>query len=213
MVRIITAISLLGAGIAWAADVALIGVIGDKAAIVAVDGGDPKTIKVGQSWRGIKVVSVERDRATLEIDGKRQVLQRGMHHRSAEGMAPPSGRQTVILAADSRGHFIAEGAVNGGHMRFLVDTGATAVSIPASDAVRLGVDYRRGERIAMHTANGIAPAYAVRLERVRVGAIELYNIDGIVVERGLGVPLLGMSFLNRVEMKRDGSTMTLVRQY
>jgi aspartyl protease family protein len=200
-------------GLVHAADVALIGVIGDKAAIVAVDGGDPKTIKVGQSWRGIKVVSVERDRATLEIDGKRQVLQRGMHHRSAEGHAPPSGRQTVILAADSRGHFIAEGAINGGHMRFLVDTGATAVSLPASDAVRLGIDYRRGERIAMHTANGVAPAFAMRLERVRIGAIELHNIDGIVVERGLSIPLLGMSFLNRVEMKRDGSTMTLTRLY
>ena len=204
---------LLAGGPAAAADVALIGVIGDKAAIVAVDGGDPKTIKVGQSWRGITVVSVEKDRATLDIDGKRRVLQRGMHHRSAEGAAPPGSRQTAVLAADTRGHFIAEGSINGGHMRFLVDTGATAVSIPASDAVRLGLDYRRGQRISMQTANGVAPAYVTMLERIKIGNIELYNVQGVVIENGLHVALLGMTFLNRVEMKRDGHTMTLIRQF
>ena len=204
---------LAAGGPAAAAEVALIGVIGDKAAIVAIDGGDPKTIKVGQTWRGITVVSVEKDRATMDIDGKRRVIQRGMHHRSAEGSAPPGGRQTVVLAADARGHFIAEGSVNGGHMRFLVDTGATAVSLPASDAVRLGLDYRRGQRISMQTANGVAPAYVTMLERIRIGNIELYNVEGIVVENGLHVALLGMSFLNRVEMKRDGHTMTLIRLF
>ena len=204
---------LLACGAAAAAEVALIGVIGDKAAIVAVDGGDPKTIKVGQTWRGIFVVSVEKDRATLDIDGKRRVLQRGMHHRSGEGAAPPGGRQTAVLAADSRGHFIAEGTVNGGHTRFLVDTGATAVSLPASDAVRLGLDYRRGQRISMQTANGVAPAYLTKLERIKIGDIELHNVDAVVVENGLHVALLGMTFLNRVEMKRDGHTMTLIRQF
>ena len=204
---------LLAGGPAAAAEVALIGVIGDKAAVVAVDGGDPKTIKVGQTWRGIFVVSVEKDRATLDIDGKRRVLQRGMHHRSAEGAASPGSRQTAVLAADTRGHFIAEGTVNGGHMRFLVDTGATAVSLPASDAIRLGLDYRGGQRIRMQTANGTAPAYTTKLERIKIGDIELYNVDAIVIESGLHVALLGMTFLNRVEMKRDGHTMTLIRQY
>jgi len=196
-----------------AAEVALIGVIGDKAAVVAVDGGDPKTIKVGQTWRGIFVVSVEKDRATLDIDGKRRVLQRGMHYRGAEGAAPPGGRQTAVLAADTRGHFIAEGTVNGGHVRFLVDTGATAVSLPASDALRLGLDYRGGQRIRMQTANGTALAYSTKLERIKIGNIELYNVDAIVIENDLHVALLGMTFLNRVEMKRDGHTMTLIRQF
>ena len=196
-----------------AAEVVLIGVIGDKAAVVAVDGGDPKTIKVGQTWRGIFVVSVEKDRATLDIDGKRRVLQRGMHYRGAEGAAPPGGRQTAVLAADTRGHFIAEGTVNGGHVRFLVDTGATAVSLPASDALRLGLDYRGGQRIRMQTANGTALAYSTKLERIKIGNIELYNVDAIVIENDLHVALLGMTFLNRVEMKRDGHTMTLIRQF
>ena len=98
-------------------------------------------------------------------------------------------------------------------MRFLVDTGATAVSLPASDAVRLGLDYRGGRRISMQTANGTAPAYVTKLERIKIGDIELYNVDAIVIENGLHVALLGMTFLNRVEMKRDGHTMTLIRQF
>ena len=203
---------LLAAGPA-AADVALIGVIGDKAAIVAVDGGDPKTIKVGQSWRGITVVSVDKDRATMDIDGKRRVIQRGTHYRSEAGAAASSARQKAILAADSRGHFLTEGSINGQGMRFLVDTGATAVALPASDAVRLGLDYRRGQQVRMQTANGAATAYVTMLDRVKVGDIELHNVEGVVVEAGLSVALLGMTFLNRVEMRREGHTMTLTRLF
>src|SRR5436853_5668763 len=90
-------------GSAAAADVALIGVIGDKAAVLAVDGGDPKTVKLGQSWRGITVISIEKDQATVEVEGQKRVLQRGVHHRNAEAAA--SGHGKVLLAADPRGHF------------------------------------------------------------------------------------------------------------
>ncbi|HEY6821330.1 MAG TPA: TIGR02281 family clan AA aspartic protease [Burkholderiales bacterium] len=197
------------AGVA-APDVALIGVIGDKAAVLAVDGGEPKTVKVGQTWNGIGVVSVGRERATVKIEGKERVLLQGPHYRSG---APTSGRESVTLAADTRGQFFAEGAVNGVAMRFIVDTGATLVSLPASEAKRLGIDYEHGQRGSVQTANGPVQAYRVRLERVKLGAIDLAGVDGLVIEQGLPVALLGMSFLNRVEMRRDGDTMTLVRRF
>src|SRR3954469_25629329 len=85
-----------------AGDVALIGVIGDKAAVLAFDGGEPKTLKLGQKWAGVQVIEVERDRATVEIDGKRRVLQFGQHYRSGK---VASSRETLTLAADARGHF------------------------------------------------------------------------------------------------------------
>src|SRR5437867_7922536 len=107
-------------GSAAAAEIALIGVIGHSAAVLAVDGGDPKTVKLGQKWNGITVLAVEHDQATIEYEGKTRVLQRGQHYR---GVPPPSTRAMVILASDGRGHFFAEGAVNGVAMRFLVDTG------------------------------------------------------------------------------------------
>lgn len=203
---------ILAWGAAAAADVALIGVIGDKAAVLAIDGGDPKTVKAGQTWRGVTVVSVEKDRATVEIDGKQRVLQRGQHYRGAE--TAPSGRGKVLLAADTRGHFYIEGAVNRVPVRFLVDTGATMVSLPQRDADRLGLDYRKGRRGTSHTANGPATVYLVRLDAIRIGEIELHGIDALVHEgAGLDQALLGMSFLNRVNMLRDGATMTLIQRF
>jgi len=203
------ALGFPGLGVA-APDVALIGVIGDKAAVLALDGGEPKTVKVGQTWNGISVVSVGRERATVKIEGKERVLLQGPHYRSG---AATSGRESVTLAADPRGQFFAEGAVNGVAMRFIVDTGATLVSLPASEAKRLGIDYEHGQRGSVQTANGAVQAYRVRLDRVKLGAIDLAGVDGLVIEQGLPVALLGMSFLNRVEMRRDGDTMTLIRRF
>jgi aspartyl protease family protein len=196
---------------AWAVDVALIGMLGEKAAVFAVDGGEPKAVKVGQKWRGITLLSVERDQATVEIDGKQRVLKIGQHYRSATSAS--NERQSVTLSADARGHFFTQGAINGNPVRFLVDTGATSVALPASEAQRLGIDYRKGERALTNTAGGLVPVYRVRFDNVKLGSIELAGVEGIVIEQGLDVALLGMTFLNRVDMKRDGQTMMLIRRF
>jgi len=191
-------------------DVALIGLIGDKAAVLAVGGGEPKTVKLGQTWNGITVLALEKDRATVEVKGERRVLHMGQHYRSG---AMTTSRGKVTLAADTRGHFFAEGAVNGVPVRFVVDTGATMVSLPRQDAERLGLDYRHGQRGTSNTANGQVPVYMLKLDSVRLGGIELHNVDALVVDGGLDQALLGMSFLNRVEMQRDGAMMTLTQRF
>ena len=185
---------------------------GDKAAIVAIGGGAPKTLKVGERFAGVTLLSVEKapERATVEVDGKRRVLVRGQTY-STSG-ANPAG-QSVTLAAGAGGHFMAEGQINGGAIRFLVDTGATAIAIPASEANRLRIDYRSGRRGTTQTAGGPTAMYIVRLDSVRIGNIELQNIDAIVIEQGLNVALLGNTFLNRMEMRREGRTMTLTRRF
>ncbi len=195
---------------AYATDITLVGVFGDKAAVIAIDGGEPRTIKVGQKVGAVTVITVEKDRAIVEVEGKRRVLQRGQTYSTA---AANPGRQTVVLAAGPGGHFLAEGQINGGPVRFLVDTGATTVALPASDATRLGIDYRKGRRGITQTAAGPTSVYIVKLDTVRVGGIELQNVDAIVIEHGLSVVLLGMSFLERVEMKRESGTMTLIRRF
>src|SRR3954469_7149878 len=135
------AVLLLAAALPAAAqNVALVGVIGDKAAILAIDGGEPKAVKVGQKWHGVSVLAVAGEAATIEIGGKKRVLARGQHF----GAAATSDRQVATLAADERGHFFADGAVNGITVRFLVDTGATSVTLPAAEANRMGIDYRKG---------------------------------------------------------------------
>ena len=79
--------------------------------------------------------------------------------------------------------------------------------------MRLGLDYRKGRRGMTNTANGRVPVYGVTLDRIRVGDIELSSVEAVVIEQGLDITLLGMSFLNRVEMRRDGQTMTLMRRF
>jgi aspartyl protease family protein len=199
-------VSLPAAG----ADVSLIGTFESKAAILSIDSGAPKTVKVGQSFGGVTLIAVEKDRATVEVDGKRRVLVRGQLYSSA---VSASERQSVTLAAGAGGHFMAEGQINGGAIRFVVDTGATAVTIPASEATRLGIDYKRGQRGTTQTAGGPTPMYLVRLDTIRVGPIELHGVDAVVIEQGLDVSLLGNTFLNRMEIRREDQTMTLTRRY
>lgn len=187
----------------------LVGTFGDKAAILVIDGATPRTVRVGRPVSGVSVISVERDRAVIEVDGERRTLARGQHFSTGAG----AERQSVTLAADTRGHFIADGAINGRAVRFVIDTGATMVALPASDAVRLGLDYRKGEVALTKTAAGVVPVYRVRFDSVRLGAIDIAGVDGVVIEQGLDIALLGMSFLSRVEMKNEGQLMTLTRRY
>ena len=210
MPHFIALLLLLFATAAAATDVALIGVMGDRAAVLSIGGGEPKTVRIGQKWSGVTVIAVERGQATVEIDGTRRVLMIGQHYRAA---AAASDRESVTLAADTRGHFFSDGAINGNPVRFLVDTGATTVALPASEAVRLGIDYRKGQLGHSNTAGGVVPIYSVMLDRVRLGAIELTGVEAAVIEQGLSVALLGMSFLNRVEMFRSGDSMTLKRRF
>lgn len=193
----------------FAADVALVGLIGTKA-IVVIDGGAPRTLAPGQKTaEGVLLLGTEKHAASFEIDGKKRVLQMGQAYA-----ATASGRPSVTLKADTRGHFVDLGSINGGSVRFLVDTGATFVALPASDAKRLGIDYLRGERARMQTANGIAASYRVKLDTVRIGEVEINNVDAVVNENdAMGMTLLGMSFLNRMEMKRDAQSLTLTKRY
>jgi aspartyl protease family protein len=192
-----------------AAEVSLVGLIGSRA-IVVVDGGQPRTLAPGQKTaEGVVLLSTEKDAASFEIDGKKRTLRMGSAY-----FASGSDRQRIVLKADTRGHFVTMGSINGGSVRFLVDTGATFVALAAADARRLGIDYLRGARGQVQTANGLAAAYRVKLDRVRIGDIEVNNVDAVVSESDtLGMALLGMSFLNRMDMKRDSQSMTLTKRY
>lgn len=192
-----------------AAGISVVGLFKDKA-IVSIDGSKPRTMSAGQSIGAVKLLSANSDRAQFEIDGQRRVLTMG---QSLAGNAGTSQRASVSLTADARGHFSAGGSINGYPMNFLVDTGATSISISATEARRIGLDYKAGKAGAVNTAAGVLPAWRVTFNTVKVGNITLNQVEGLVLESGLSVPLLGMSFLNRMEMKRDGQTMTLTQRY
>lgn len=200
---------LVSAG-AGATEVTVAGLFTNKA-LVQIDGGPLRTLSVGQKTaEGVVLVSVERDTATFDIEGKRITL--GMGHARMATSAPAG--ESVVLTADVQGHFRTDGQVNGKSVRFVVDTGATLIALPAGEARRLSIDYQKGRKAMMRTANGNIPGYIVRLDTVSVGSVTIYDVDAVVLEgEGLASPLLGMSFLNRMNMKREGDIMTLTRRY
>jgi len=200
---------LVSAGAA-ATDVTVAGLFPNKA-VVQIDGGTLQTLSVGQKTAtGVTLVSVDRNSATFDIQGKRATLRMGQQH----ALRSTSSGASVVLNADTRGHFVSDGQINGVPIRFIVDTGATVISIPASEARRMALDFRKGQMVTMNTANGTTPAYRIKLDTVRVGDVSVNNVDAVVMEAAsLPAALLGMSFLNRMDMKREGDTMTLTKRY
>jgi len=196
---------------AGAVEVTVVGLSLNKA-VVQIDGGVPRTLSVGQKTaEGVVLVSVDRGEAVFDIGGKRRSLKLGQHHATAGSAG--SGPATVILSADSRGHFVVDGQINGGTVRFMVDTGATVVSMSSGDAQRLRINYRSGEMGYMNTANGTAPAWRVKLDTVRIGDITLNGVEAVVMENQAMPVLLGMSFLNRTNMRREGQLLTLTKRF
>ena len=200
---------LLVASGAGAIDVNVVGLFPNKA-VVQIDGGALQTLAVGQKSReGVALVTVERDGATFEFEGKRMRLGLGQARMKSSAAAA-----SAMITADERGHFVALGAINDFAIRFAVDTGATFVSLPSNEARRLGLDYRKGQPALMQTANGVAPAYRIKLDTVRVGDVTVNGVDAIVMEGdSTPVALLGMSFLNRMDIRREGEIMTLTKRY
>jgi aspartyl protease family protein len=206
---LILSAGLLPCTAALAASVSVVGLFKDKA-MVSIDGGKPRTLSTGQTVGGVKLLSANSDAAHFEIDGQRRTVGMG---QSFAGGAASGQRASVSLTADARGHFAAGGSINGYPLIFMVDTGATSIAINAAEAKRMGINYRAGQTGAVSTAAGVVPAWRVTFNTVKVGSIVLNQVEGLVVESGLNMPLLGMSFLNRMEMKRDGQTMTLTQRY
>jgi len=196
----------------WAQSVALQGMLGSKALLI-VNGGSPRTVAPGESLQGVKVLSTSGDQAVVEIGGQRHTLRVGDAPASVGGQGSQGSGGRIVLSAGSGGHFMTQGTINGRTVQFVVDTGATAVSLGAADAERMGLNYRAGRPVQMNTANGSAQGWLLRLASVRVGEVEVYEVDAVVTPQSMPYVLLGNSFLNRFQMKRDGDQMTLDRRY
>jgi aspartyl protease family protein len=209
--RTLTAAVLIVALPAFAQTVSLSGSLGDKALLV-ID-GTPRTVAAGSTVNGVKLLSVSGGDAVVEVHGKRVKLALGGAQVNLGGKPTEGSGSQIVLTAGSGGHFFANGSINGKAVRFVVDTGATYVSMGAAEAERLGIDFRRGERGMTQTANGTMPAYKVMLASVRIGDVQVYNVEALVGQSGMDQILLGNSFLTRFQMKRENDLMTLNRRY
>ena len=206
-----TVAALLCAAGAAAQTVSMGGSLGSNALLV-ID-GKPRSVAVGATVEGIRLVSVTGNDAVVEIKGKRVLLRLGDAQVNLGGKASEGGGKQIVLTAQSGGHFHANGAINGQSVRFMVDTGATMVSMDKYEAERLGLDYKNGRRGTTRTANGDTTVYATKLASVRIGDVLVYNVDALVSPAPMPYILLGNSFLTRFQMKRENDVMTLDLRY
>jgi aspartyl protease family protein len=203
--QVLLALAWCASASAYAAKV-YVTAIGRAEVQVIIDGSTVRNLRIGQaSPEGVKLREISGGTATFEIDGR--VIALGI------------GQSTVaetLLRADRSGHFFVEARVNGAPVRGVIDTGASTVTMNMEFARRIGLDLTNAKRVVSQTANGKVAGWQVPLRSVQIGDIAVSNVVGNVIEGGaeqLPVVLIGMSFLQHVEMRRAGDTMSLSRPH
>jgi len=204
--RLALAASLVAglSSVAQATTVMVMSLETDRAQVL-VNGTAVRTLRAGQtSPEGVRLVAADRTKAVLEVEGQTLTLGIGQ-----------STVATVELKADARGHFVTTAYINGVPTRALIDTGATTVAVSTDDAQRMAISYAGAPRVRVSTAGGPRTGYRVMLATVSVGSITLQNVEGMVMEGGRGefsITLIGMTYLNGVDLRRAGDTLTLSRR-
>jgi aspartyl protease family protein len=194
-----------------APDVRVVGLFSDRA-VLLID-GQQHVLKTGQRGPGgVRLLAADSESALLEIDG-REVEARLDGRITARKRT--ADVQEFQIWRNSAGMYTTVGSINGLTVSFLVDTGSSKVALNADEARRLGIDFRvRGTPTAVGTASGVARAWAVTLDTVKVGSLELHNVGAVVLEGNTPQhALLGMTYLGRLEIDNDGRLMTLRKKY
>lgn len=213
VIRISLLVALLSAAVSAAAvsKITVVGLFKDTA-IVVIDGTRRLLRRGDTSPEGVTLVSATSTEAILEIDGKQKRY--GLGGQIGGSYARSEQPKVRIWPTPNR-MYLVTGSINGFPVNFIVDTGATLVSLSGREAKRLGIDYRVvGTPGYSSTASGIEKIYLVKLNKVRVGDIELRNVEGAVHDGDFPrATLLGMSFLGRLNMRQDGQVLELEKKY
>jgi len=174
--------------------------------LISVDGERVMLVKGQTGPDGIRLIATDTrtEIAKIEIDGETRAL--GLAAVVSGPGASATGDKKVVLYVGRQGFFHADGRINGISVRFLVDTGANVVALNDETARLVGIDYKNdGKRGFATTASGYAVVYNLELRSVSIGGITLRNIEASVIEGPQpATPLLGMSFLGNLDMKRQG---------
>ncbi len=200
-------ISAGSAALASAQSVSYSGSMGDRALLV-ID-GTPRTLTAGATYGAVRLVSVNPNAIVVEVKGQRQTLTLGGSPVSLGAANSAGGGTQIVLTAGLGGHFMTGGSINGRAVEFVVDTGATTISMGEADADRIGLKYKNNPRYIVGTANGSVAVYKASLDVVRVGDVQVYNVEAAVLPQQMPFILLGNSFLTRFQMKRENDRMTL----
>ena len=209
---VVAVLMLLCVQVSGVGKVTVLGLFKDKA-IINID-GKQRVVRAGETTpEGVKLISANSEQAVIEIEGTAATYKLGSHIGSQ--YAAPARKASVQIWPDSRGMYNAVGSINGYPVNFLVDTGATLIAMNRNQARRLGLDYLvDGTPSYAATASGVVATYHVTLERVKVGDISLTGVAAAVIDGDFPVDvLLGNSFLNRLDMSRDGTMLELRKKF
>jgi len=177
-------------------------------AVLMVD-GVMRILKVGDtSPEGIKLISVSKSGAELSVDGEQKTYSLGS---TVSTIFTKRKTQQEIIYINSGGMYLTFGSINGRSVRFLVDTGASAIAMNKEQAKQLGIRYDKiGVPASVSTASGFTNAYRVRLKTVTVGKITESNVEAFVIDGNHPGPiLLGMTFLGRLDIEHSGNALKL----
>ena len=190
-------------------DVQVVALFKDRAMLSI--GGKQRMLKTGEtSPEGVTLLSSDSQQAQIEVGGQSYTLH--VSGRITGAFAKRNAGQ-LRLYPDPNGHYHTKGGINGVGVSFLVDTGATYISLNAAEAERIGLDYKRGKREYVQTAASIVEVYVVLLDRVRVGSVEKRNIRATVVpDSNMRTILLGNSFLNLFNLRRESDYLELTEK-
>ncbi len=183
-------------------------------AVVKID-NSRHTLSVGESSPdGVKLISADSEKAVLQVSGKKKTYRVGNAVSIGTQFNEPVER-VVQAFPDKMGMYYIQGSANGYPIKFLIDTGATTIAMNSAQADRLGIDYKLiGDQALVSTASGIAKAYTINLNKVKVGEIELQNVRAMVIDGGYPKEaLLGMSFLSRVSVEQKGNRMQIKKKH
>lgn len=179
-------------------------------AVINIDGQN-RVLSIGQtSPEGVTLLSVGQDNATLKFDNVTRKY--GMDTEIGTDYQVPKFVEEKYYA-DDNGMFLVIGTINSLAVRFLVDTGASSISMNKAQAAQLGIDYRlNGEVTGVSTASGYVKAYRVKLKSVSLGKITQKNVEALVIDgRHPGPILLGMSFLGNLKVEKTANSL-LIKQ-
>jgi aspartyl protease family protein len=191
------------------AEIQVVGLFKDAAIINLHDRN--QMMRVGDTKADVRLLAANSDSALIEYHGKRMQLSMAQSSAIRVGLPAPTSAQAQLMSSGDM--YNVTGSINDQLADFVVDTGASYITMSVAQAARLRLDYNTAQKITMSTANGKVEAQLFKLQKIRIGGIELHNVQAAVVDN-LASPriLLGMSFLNQVEMQHKSGLMILTQR-
>lgn len=201
---------ILPGGFAAEPSVKVLGLFTDKALLLV--NGERKLMRKGESLQGITLISASGRGAIVKLkDGKQKKLR--LNQSISHGFKK-SDKSSYTIFADRAGMFKLGGEINGKSTRFLLDTGATYIALSEVEADRMGILYENGRKSLIQTASQVVPVWNVQLDNVKVGNISVNQVEAVVLQGTQPQPaLLGMSFLQHIQLERNGASMVLRQKY